>query len=128
MMCVAMRLRVFLLALFLPLALAACGTPRVLELSEAPKADVAGTVQIYVATTREVSAQPVYFSGERGPKLSFARLDITVPRSHKAGDLELPDSGPGDPAEPSAPAALRRTGPRVCRSGPPVRFSADRGG
>ena len=99
MMCVAMRLRVFLLALFLPLALAACGTPRVLELSQAPKGDIAGTVQIYVATTREVSAQPVYFSGERGPKLSFARLDITVPRSHKSGSLELPDSGPGDPAK-----------------------------
>ena len=99
MMCVAMRLRVFLLALFLPLALAACGTPRVLELSQAPKGDIAGTVQIYVATTREASAQPVYFSGERGPKLSFARLDITVPRSHKPGNLELPDSGPGDPAK-----------------------------
>ena len=99
MMCVAMRLRVFLLAVFLPLMLVACGTPRVLELSEAPKGDVAATVQIYVATTREVSAQPVYFSGERSPKLSFARLDITVPRSHKPGELELPDSGPGDPAK-----------------------------
>ena len=99
MMCVAMRLRGFLLALFLPLALVACGTPRVLELSQAPKGDVAGTVQIYVATTREASAQPVYFSGERGPKLSFARLDITVPRSLKSGNLELPDSGPGDPAK-----------------------------
>ncbi|KRE08568.1 hypothetical protein ASE61_03050 [Bosea sp. Root670] len=99
MMCVAMRLRVFLLVLLLPLALAACGTPRVLELSSAPKAEVAGTVQIYVATTREASAQPVYFSGERGPKLSFARLDITVPRNHKPGELELPDSGPGDPAK-----------------------------
>ncbi|CAM5212905.1 Esterase/lipase superfamily enzyme OS=Bosea thiooxidans OX=53254 GN=SAMN05660750_02838 PE=4 SV=1 [Bosea thiooxidans] len=99
MMGVAMRLRGVFLALLLPLVLAACGTPRVLELSQAPKADIAGTVQIYVATTREPSAQPVYFSGERGPRLSFARLDITVPRGHKPGDLELPDSGPGDPAK-----------------------------
>ena len=99
MMGVAMRLRGVFLALLLPLVLVACGTPRVLELSQAPKADIAGTVQIYVATTREPSAQPVYFSGERGPRLSFARLDITVPRGHKPGDLELPDSGPGDPAK-----------------------------
>jgi esterase/lipase superfamily enzyme len=94
-----MRLRGVFLALLLPLVLVACGTPRVLELSQAPKADIAGTVQIYVATTREASAEPVYFSGERGPRLSFARLDITVPRGHRPGELELPDSGPGDPAK-----------------------------
>ena len=96
---VAEWLRIFVLALLAPLALAACATPRVLELSQAPAADVAGTVQIYVATTREPSAEPVYFNGERATRLSFARLDITVPRSHKAGELELPDSGPGDPAK-----------------------------
>lgn len=94
-----MRLRGVLLALVLPLLVAACATPRVLELTQAPAADIAGKVEIYVATTREPSAQPVYFSGERGPKLSFARLDITVPRDHKAGNLELPSSGPGDPAK-----------------------------
>lgn len=99
MMCVAKWLRVGMLVLLAPLALAACGTPRVLELSQAPKADVAGTVQIYVATTREPSAQPVYFSGERGPRLAFGRLDVTVPLNHKAGELELPSSGPGDPAK-----------------------------
>ncbi|UZF92759.1 alpha/beta hydrolase [Bosea sp. NBC_00550] len=94
-----MRLRGVLLALVLPLLVAACATPRVLELTQAPAADIAGKVEIYVATTREPSAQPVYFSGERGPKLSFARLDINVPRDHKAGNLELPSSGPGDPAK-----------------------------
>lgn len=93
------RLRILVLLCLLPLTLAACGTPRVLEVSQAaaPARDVAGTVQIYVATTREPSAQPVWFSGERAPRLSFARLDITVPRNHKPGELELPDSGPGDP-------------------------------
>jgi len=95
----AMRFRGVVLALLLPLALAACATPRTLELTQAPSADIAGTVEIYVATTREPSAQPVYFSGERATKLSFARLDITVPRSHKPGNLELPSSGPGDPAK-----------------------------
>jgi esterase/lipase superfamily enzyme len=94
---IALRLRVLVLALLAPLMLAACGSPRLLELSQAPQQDVAGTVQIYVATTRELSAEPVWFSGERAPRLSFARLDITVPRSHKPGELELPESGPGDP-------------------------------
>lgn len=96
-----LRLRTLLLALLLPLALAACGTPRVLELAQGtpPASEIAGTVQLYVATTRAVSDQPVWFSGERAPRPSFARLDITVPRSHKAGELELPDSGLGNPSK-----------------------------
>ncbi|CAH1653029.1 Alpha/beta fold hydrolase [Hyphomicrobiales bacterium] len=104
----AMRLRGVVLALLLPLALLACATPRTLELSQAPAADVAGTVEIYVATTRQPSPQPVYFTGERSTKLSFARLDITVPRAHKAGELELPSSGPGDPAKHFTATYLQR--------------------
>ena len=103
-----MRFRGVVWALLLPLLLAACATPRTLELSPAPAADIAGTVEIYVATTREPSAQPVYFSGERAPKLSFARLDITVPRVHKPGNLELPSSGPGDPAKYFTATNLQR--------------------
>lgn len=110
MMGVAMRLRIWILVLVAPLMLAACSTPRVLELAQAPRQDIAGTVQLYVATTREPSAQPVWFSGERGPKLSFARLDVTVPRAHKPGQLELPDpsSGPGDPAKYFTATYLQR--------------------
>lgn len=108
MIVMAMRLRGVVLALLLPLALLACATPRTLELSQAPAADVAGTVEIYVATTRQPSAQPVYFTGERSTKLSFARLDITVPRAHKAGELELPSSGPGDPAKHFTATYLQR--------------------
>jgi esterase/lipase superfamily enzyme len=95
----ALRLRVLAWALLAPLALGACGTPRVLAINTTPSTEIAGKVEIFVATTREASAEPVYFSGERGPKLAFARLDFTVPRSHKPGELELPDSGPGDPAK-----------------------------
>jgi len=102
------RLRIFVLVLLAPLVLAACATPRVLELSQAPAVDVAGTVQIYVATTRVPTAEPVYFSGERQTRLSFARLDITVPRSHKAGELELPDRGPGDPSKHFTATHLQR--------------------
>jgi len=94
----ALRFRIFVWALAAPLALGACGTPRVLEVGKAPASDIAGKVEIFVATTREASPEPVYFSGERGANLAFAKLDFTVPRSHKAGELELPDSGPGDPA------------------------------
>lgn len=96
---VAERFRILMLVLLAPLVLTACATPRTLEISQAPAVDVAGKVEIYVATTREPSAEPVYFSGERVTRLSFARLDITVPRNHKAGELELPDSGAGDPAK-----------------------------
>lgn len=94
----ALRLRVLAWALLAPLVLGACGTPRVLAINKTPSTEIAGKVEIFVATTREASAEPVYFNGERGPKLAFARLDFTVPRSHKPGELELPDSGPGDPA------------------------------
>lgn len=99
MMHAALRLRVIAWALLAPLALAACGTPRVLDINKTVSTDIAGKVEIFVATTREASAEPVYFSGERGPRLAFARLDFTVPRSHKPGELELPDSGPSDPAK-----------------------------
>ncbi|KRE17810.1 hypothetical protein ASE63_01000 [Bosea sp. Root381] len=94
-----MRLRVLVFAVLAPLLLVACGTPRVLDLSVAPAQQGAETVEIFVATTREASAEPVYFSGERGPRLAFARLQFSVPPNHKPGELELPDSGPGDPAK-----------------------------
>ena len=79
------RFRILVLVLLAPLALVACATPRVLEISQAPANDIAGKVEIYVATTREPSAEPVYFSGERVTRLSFARLDITVPRDKSEG-------------------------------------------
>ncbi len=104
----AQRLRIFVVAVLAPLALAACGTPRVLDINRTVSADIAGKVEIFVATTREASAEPVYFSGERGPKLAFARLDFTVPRGHKPGELELPDSGPGDPAKHFTVTNVRR--------------------
>jgi len=95
----ALRLQVLICAVLAPLLLVACGTPRVLEISTAPLQQGADKVEIFVATTREASAEPVYFSGERGPRLAFARLEFSVPPGHKPGELELPDSGPGDPAK-----------------------------
>jgi esterase/lipase superfamily enzyme len=81
------------MVLLAPLALGACGGPaRTLALSTSTSDEIDGKVSIYVATTRDAAAQPEYFTGERGPKLAFAKIDITVPRGHKTGELELPDS------------------------------------
>jgi esterase/lipase superfamily enzyme len=101
MMSVASRFRVLLVCLLPALALAACGgQPRTLVLTaEKPGADVAGTIRVFVATTRAASDLPEYFNGERALKLAFAKLDITVPRSHRTGELELPDVGAA--ADPS---------------------------
>ncbi len=104
----ALRLRVLAWVLLAPLALAACGTPRVLDVSTKPSTDIAGKVEIFVASTREPSPEPVYFSGERGPRLAFARLDFTIPPNHKAGELELPDSGPSDPEKHFAVTRVQR--------------------
>jgi len=87
------RLRLVCVSVLLPLALSACGgQPRTLLLTPAT-ADVAGKVRVFVATTRETAELPQYFSGERGLKLAFAKVDITVPRTHKPGELELPEAG-----------------------------------
>ncbi len=95
-------LRLFVLALLLPLALGACGgPPRALILSSARLGDVAGTVRLFVATSRASAGKPDYFSGERSAAVGFARLDITVPREHKAGELELP-AGARDGGDPAA--------------------------
>lgn len=97
------------MALLMPLALAACGgTPRNLALSTVSSDEIEGKVTIYVATTRDTAAEPQYFTGERGPRLSFARLDLTVPRGHKSGELELPDtSSRADPAKHFAVSSVQ---------------------
>lgn len=81
------------MALLVPLALGACGgPPRTLALSTITSDEIEGKVTIYVASTRDSAAEPEYFTGERSPKPSFAKLAITVPRAHKPGELELPDT------------------------------------
>jgi esterase/lipase superfamily enzyme len=110
MMRAALWFRLVLVCVLAPLALSACGgQPRTLLLASAKAGDTAGTVRVYVATTRETSSEPQYFSGERGLKLAFAKLDITVPRAHKSGELELPAVGAAaDPARHFAVASVDR--------------------
>lgn len=109
MTCAVLRVRLFCLALLASLVLGACGTPRTVLLATAQPSDIAGKVRIFVATTREASSEPQYFNGERGPRLAFAQLDVTVPKSHVPGELELPDGGAAsDPARHFAATAIQR--------------------
>jgi esterase/lipase superfamily enzyme len=111
MMSVASRVRVLLICVLPALALAACGgQPRTLVLTaEKPNADIAGTVRVFVATTRASSDVPEYFNGERGLKLAFAKVDISVPRAHKTGELELPPIGAAaDPSQHFAVTEIDR--------------------
>ncbi|RDJ23024.1 alpha/beta fold hydrolase [Bosea caraganae] len=103
------------MALLAPLALGACGgPPRTLALSTITSDEVEGKVTIYVATTRDPADEPQYFTGERGLKLSFAKVDITVPRGHKSGELELPDSySSANPAKHFAVSSVQRMEPPV---------------
>ncbi|MFG1242431.1 alpha/beta hydrolase [Xanthobacter sp. DSM 14520] len=54
---------------------------------------------ILVASTRERDPRPgVIFNGERSTSLNFAKVDLSVPPAHKAGEIEWPKKGAGDPA------------------------------
>ncbi|CAN7701685.1 alpha/beta hydrolase [Bosea sp. LjRoot9] len=106
-----MRFRWVALVLSAALALSACGSEqRSLLLTASEKqGDAVGKVRMFVATTREAADLPQYFNGERGLKLAFAKLDITVPRAHKTGELELPDIGAAaDPAKHFAVVDVNR--------------------
>jgi esterase/lipase superfamily enzyme len=88
-------LRKLMMAIMLCAGLSACGKGGTLDLNVTPASpdDSAGTVRIFVATTREPGTESVLFSGERGRANAFAAIDISVPRNHVAGELELPSSG-----------------------------------
>lgn len=101
------RFRLIVLALLAPLALGACGgTPRTLVVADTAQGDTVASFPIFVATTRAPAEEPSYFTGERAATLSFARLDMTVPRAHKTGELELP--AVGAKADPSLHFAVSK--------------------
>lgn len=60
-------------------------------------ADISGNHAIFIATTRKRSDDPnKVFDGERSPLLSFARVNITVPKSHETGKIERKSRGKSD--------------------------------
>jgi esterase/lipase superfamily enzyme len=63
---------------------------------QVPATEIAGNHSIFVATTREASADAKVFSNARSPKLNFARVSVTVPKSHETGKIERKKPGKDD--------------------------------
>jgi esterase/lipase superfamily enzyme len=61
-----------------------------------PVTEIAGNHSIFVATTREASADAKVFNNSRSPKLNFARVNVTVPKAHKTGQIERNKPGKAD--------------------------------
>lgn len=101
----------FRFALLVPLLfLAACAGARpdggALEVTTA-LAPEATEHELLVAATRERAASgPAMFNGERAGRLDFADLSISVPSSHKTGNIEWPTPLPGDPKTQFAARSL----------------------
>ncbi|MER8373676.1 alpha/beta hydrolase [Mesorhizobium sp. M1406] len=55
-----------------------------------PASDIAATHEIFVATTRQKAIKDPrqVFDGDRSLTTSFARVDVTVPKSHQVGAIE----------------------------------------
>ena len=79
------------------LAIAGCGAGQSHSLIDAVAAqdnDIVASHSIMIATTRGIAQDKgMVFDGSRGDTLSFARVEVTVPRVHKQGVLEKPANG-----------------------------------
>ena len=65
-----------------------------------PVDQIAGNHSIFVATTRDHAEDGRHvFDGGRSPRLNFARVNVTVPRVHETGAIELKERG--DPDDPT---------------------------
>ncbi|TGQ53979.1 alpha/beta fold hydrolase [Mesorhizobium sp. M1C.F.Ca.ET.193.01.1.1] len=55
-----------------------------------PASDIAATHEIFVATTRQQATKDPrqVFDGDRSLTASYARVDVTVPKSHQVGAIE----------------------------------------
>ncbi|AZV21717.1 alpha/beta hydrolase [Mesorhizobium sp. M7A.F.Ce.TU.012.03.2.1] len=55
-----------------------------------PASDIAATHEIFVATTRQKATKEPrqVYDGDRSLTTSFARIDVTVPKSHQVGAIE----------------------------------------
>lgn len=65
---------------------------------QVPATEIAGNHSIFVATTREPSADAKVFGNARSARLNFARVNVTVPKSHQTGRIER--NKPGKPDDP----------------------------
>lgn len=54
--------------------------------------------RVFIASTRESSeVSGAFYSADRAPELGFASVDVTIPPSHKVGQIERPRRLPPDP-------------------------------
>lgn len=80
--------------------LAACATrPETgFLLPVADTAEGATDRTLLVATTRERDARPgTLYNGDRAQPLGYAAVQVSIPQSHVAGEIEWPSSPPGNP-------------------------------
>ena len=92
------RRRCQIAGIALAAALAGCAsTPRGMLLPVAPALET-DRVDMLAATTRAPSEEPgVLFSGERGERVSFSNIVVSIPRAREVGTIRLPRSTPGNP-------------------------------
>nr|WP_245260573.1 alpha/beta hydrolase [Mesorhizobium sp. L2C054A000] len=83
------------LVLAFALAAAGCAGPNTHDLLNkttvsVPASDIAGTHEIFVATTRKQATKDPrqVFDGDRSLTTSYARVDVTVPKVHQVGAIE----------------------------------------
>ena len=88
---VSRHLRLGLVGL-LALALAGCA-PRNVAQRAAPSPD-ASIERVFVATQRDLSDLGQVFGQQRSGGLRFLRVDVSVPPTHQAGNIEWPEGTP----------------------------------
>ncbi|HEV2564081.1 MAG TPA: alpha/beta fold hydrolase, partial [Microvirga sp.] len=89
------------IAVALLLSLNACASLRGTLVPVAESVPGASKVDMLVATTRMRATGPQeFFSGNRGPELSFAEFTVSIPpeASRKQGEVQWPRTVPGNPA------------------------------
>lgn len=95
------RLPVLMGCLCAALLLQACSTGvNLIGVEATPpteRSDGRDDIEIFIATTRApAEEESVFFSGLRGQKLSFAKVDVSIPPAHTAGQVGLPRNPPPD--------------------------------
>lgn len=120
----------FMLAAFLVLALAGC-SPRARGVlcpngCASPIGGKAITDMLVVTTRDSKNAERgEMFTGDRGDKLSFADIAVSIPPAHQTGRVEWPTTPPGDPAtdfvatraeELDKDAAIKRFHARIAKA------------
>ena len=86
-------------ALTAALGLAGCSSQATGLLAPVNAPEGTDRVNMVVATTRAPSEDPaMLFSGDRGEKLSYSNIVVSIPPEREVGSVQWPRSSPGNPA------------------------------